>query len=115
MYQTCPKSLTNLKKSLEKGRMAEIQVPQNSKPIQDSAILQFCRIKTQTQQRKGKKKKKRGDGRKLGLGPALTVGVERKNERGGEQELREKKQSKNKKKKGKNFRNLRFFICFENL
>ena len=59
MYQTCPKSLTNLKKSLEKGRMAEIQVPQNSKPIQDSAILQFCRIKTQTQQRKGKKKKKK--------------------------------------------------------
>ena len=55
-----------------------------------SAILQFCRIKTQTQQRKKKKKDEIGGSRKLGIGPALTVGVERKNERGREQELREK-------------------------
>ena len=102
------KSLTNLKNSLEKGRKAEIQVPQKSKVKTHSAILQFCRIKTQTKQRKKKKKKR--DRRKLGLGPGLTVGGEREWERW--RELREKKQSINEKKKGKNFKNLRFFICF---
>ena len=41
-----------------------------------------------------KKKKKTdeiGGSRKLGIGPVLTVGVERRNDRGKEQELREKK------------------------
>ena len=38
-----------------------------------------------------KKKDEIGGSRKLGIGPVLTVGVERRNDRGKEQELREKK------------------------
>ena len=39
--------------------------------------------------------------------------VERKNERGRDQELRERSKARMRKRNGKNFRHLRFFICFD--
>ena len=39
--------------------------------------------------------------------------MERKNERGGEQELRERSRARMRKRNGKNFMDLRFFICFD--
>ena len=39
--------------------------------------------------------------------------MERKNERAGEQELKERNRARMRKKNGKNFRDLKFFICFD--
>ena len=83
------KSLTNLKNNLEKGRNPSTSKVKTPNPFSHSSVLQNQNPNAAAKKKEKRKRKKR-DWRKLGLGLALIVGMERKNERGGEQELREK-------------------------
>ena len=65
-------------------------------PFSHSSVLQNQNPNATAEK---KKKDEIGGSRTLGIGPALTVVVERRNERGREQEVREKKQSMNEEKK----------------
>ena len=84
-----------LPKKKKKSLNAQTSV-KTQNPFSHSSVLQNQNPNATAEK---KKKDEIGGSRKLGIGPALTVVVERRNERGREQEVREKKQSMNEEKK----------------